>query len=659
MKPTITGEARIMEILGDIRREYCAILDAELNFVYLNQGFKELLIEKGVQSFTSLSLLDVFNEFKKELFVLRWKEAFKGLTPEKPIESFSYAQRIKDHEARIDAEVHAYYQEGDLDYYAIGLDEVTDVFLEHRFDQLKSEFLVRALGVSEIKELMWVLVDELLSQLFFDDALILVKEAEYLIPIAAHGNQREGERRVKSVLKIPYNMGITGLVAQSGKPYICNDCDSDPYYLRRHFEAKSEIAVPILVNGEVFGVINCESQKADFFRPIHENLLTRAAEVLQIRIEEINYKQELQDLEQRHLAIINSTSNSFLLFNKNFQLVSCNTAAIKAWNYFLDVQLREGQGHLEAIPPALLDVFLKAGSRSLQGNHMQEILPWKKDEREFTLKLNFEPARNYWNEVFGFTMLVEDVTELYEANAALHEKNEVLEQSNKELDQFVYSISHDLRAPLSSIMGLVNLIENSQQLPEVKLYTKMLQDATESMDSFIRNILEYSRNKRFELEYTRVDLKNLIQEMTDKFRFLPGYRELDFEVDLELEEIHSDPYRIEIILNNLISNAIKYRDLSKGKSWCKLNISESEDTFTITVSDNGIGISKAKIPMLFDMFFKVKSEHPGSGLGLYILKEVVDHLQGKIEVSSKEKKGTTFTIILPKLPPHVESLSAR
>jgi len=648
MRPYFRGDTRIIELLGNIRREYCAVLDSNHDFLYQNIAFKKLMKAYEVQNFESLALSDLLQRFEGAAFLPYWQDAIEEVSPENPHVEFSYYLDFGETRARIQAEIQAVYEDGDLLYLAIGMDEVTDIYLKHRFEKLKSNFLTRAIQVSDEDELMWVLVDELLSKLYFEDALILKRKGDLLIPVAAHGNQRKGEKGVKSLVKVPVNIGVTGRVVETGEPYMTGNCAEDEYYISRYFNAGSEVAVPIFVRGKVFGVINCESQQLNFFRPVHQELLAKAAEVLQHRIEEINSRAELMKLEQRHLAIINSTPNSFLLFDEDFLLMSYNTAAKKAWSYFSEIDLKEGAPKEEVIPESLWKVFGEMGELSLQGEHKQEFLNWHRKGQNYHLKLSFAPAHNPEGEIFGFTMLVEDVTELHKANEALRDKNSNLERSNKELDKFVYSISHDLRAPLSSIMGLVNLIENSQHLPETKIYGKMLQDATESMDSYIRNILEYSRNKRLDIEMLEVNVEQMLLDAHDKFRFIPGYRELKFETNLQVQKIVSDPYRVEIILNNLITNAIKYRDVRKPESWCKVEVSEQDDYWQIIIADNGIGIPPEKHPQLFDMFFKVKSEHPGSGLGLYILKEVVDNLNGKAEVSSEVKKGTTFTILLPK-----------
>lgn len=652
MKTAPSLENSVLELLGNINRTHRAVFDASFNFVYCNRPYEEMLQKQGFQPDASLSLFDLYNSSAKEHAEL-WLDAFKMLHAASDSYAFSAFSNKGEQQFRLDAEVKAVYKDGQVKAFALGFDELTDAFLETRFNRLRSEFLAKALMVCDIEELVWVLVDELLAKLDLGDALILLRDGNVLVPAAAYGSERKGAREVASGLKVSFSKGITGYVATTGEAYMTGDCRKDPHYIQEHFAAGSEVAVPILVNGKVFGVINCESEHLHFFRSIHLNLLQRTAEVLSARIQEVNSLKELELLEQQHLAILNSTPNSFLLFNKKLRLMSFNTAAVKAWRHFKKQAIAVGDAHHVVIPTEFISNFESNAARSIQGEQAVRYLSMDDaNGLSHRLKLSFAPARNRSNVIFGFTVLVEDVSELYQANLNLQARNAQLEQGNKELDKFVYSISHDLRAPLSSMMGLVNLIENAQQLPETKIYAKMLQDAADSMDSYIRNVLEYSRNKRLEVEFEEIDLDELIRDMEQKFRFIPGYRELQFETDFEIKTLRSDAYRIEIILNNLISNAIKYRDLGKRQSWCKVTIKEDGDHYLISVADNGIGVPKIKLGNLFDMFFKVKTDHPGSGLGLYILKEVVDNLHGQIMVESKEKKGSTFGVLLPKNPPN-------
>lgn len=649
MKTTHSTNTATLELVGNLRHYNRAVFDAEFNIVYANRPYLKILEQLGFHSKEGLSLLDIYNSASRE-HALIWLDAFKSLSPLQSSFSFSARDEALSGDCRIDAEVQAIYEGNQVKAYGFGFDELTDSYLKRRFDRLKSEFLAKALTVKDTRELMWVMVDEILSNLYLGDALILEKRGEVLVPAAAYGNLRKSSREVVDGLEVAISQGISGWVATTGEPYLSADTSQDPHYIERHFEAGSEVAVPIVVHGNVFGVINCESEQRNFFRPIHQELLQRTGEVLSVRIEELLSRIELEDLEQRHLAIINSTPNSFLLFDSSLQLMSFNTAAIKSWRYFTGLGLEVGMKYKNIIPEDLKKKFKTLSLKSLQDDQAEEYLTWRFQEKEFRLKVNFAPARNRKGEIFGFTLLVEDVSALYQANETLRAKNFDLEQGHKELDKFVYSISHDLRAPLSSMMGLVNLIENAQQLPETKIYAKMLQDAAESMDSYIRNVLEYSRNKRFEIELEEVHLPEVFRELEEKFKFIPGYRELKFESDLQVKTIRSDAYRIEIILNNLLSNAIKYRDVAKRESRCKITISESDQHYEIRVSDNGIGIPKDKVGDLFNMFFKVQSDHPGSGLGLYILKEVVGNLNGEVKVESKLKKGSTFIILLPKNP---------
>ncbi|HZG01667.1 MAG TPA: HAMP domain-containing sensor histidine kinase, partial [Chitinophagales bacterium] len=111
----------------------------------------------------------------------------------------------------------------------------------------------------------------------------------------------------------------------------------------------------------------------------------------------------------------------------------------------------------------------------------------------------------------------------------------------------------------------------------------------------------------------------------------------------------SDPGRISVLLNNLISNAIRYQNPNVDKPYVDIAVETTADAAFIVVKDNGIGIDKAQQSKVFDMFYRVSQNSVGSGLGLYIVKETVEKLQGKIDLKSEPGTGTAFTIVLPNL----------
>jgi signal transduction histidine kinase len=223
---------------------------------------------------------------------------------------------------------------------------------------------------------------------------------------------------------------------------------------------------------------------------------------------------------------------------------------------------------------------------------------------------------------------------------------------NKELDSFVYSVSHNLRAPLMSVLGLINLVqvENKKTDPGMNTYFSMMQQSIHKLDDTLKEILDYSRNARSELNVESVDLQRMIEESFDRMKYMDGSEYITKTVQVSAKAaLHTDAYRLSVIINNLVSNAIKYRDAGKPENHIDIEAEISESKLSIVFRDNGIGISDDYINKIFDMFFRATDRSEGAGLGLYIVKETVDKLHGDIMVESKIGQGTSFKIYVPNM----------
>jgi signal transduction histidine kinase len=238
------------------------------------------------------------------------------------------------------------------------------------------------------------------------------------------------------------------------------------------------------------------------------------------------------------------------------------------------------------------------------------------------------------------------------AERTLRHQNEELVKINKELDSFVYSVSHNLRAPLMSVLGLINLvqIENKKSDEALNNYFGMMQHSIHKLDDTLKEILDYSRNARSELNIDQVDLRRMIDESFERLMYLEGSEDIDKNIEVEQDApLYSDPYRLSVIINNLVSNAIKYRDPNKQRNEIHIRAKINTAALELTFRDNGIGISEEFKPKIFDMFFRATERSEGAGLGLYIVKETIEKLMGTIEVESKMGEGTSFKIRVPNM----------
>jgi signal transduction histidine kinase len=228
-------------------------------------------------------------------------------------------------------------------------------------------------------------------------------------------------------------------------------------------------------------------------------------------------------------------------------------------------------------------------------------------------------------------------------------QREELKKANSELDNFVYSVSHDLRAPLTSMKGVIEITEDETQEEDTRMHMGLLKGSIKKLDRFILDILDYSRNSRLQVKNEKINFKEIIYDITENLSHMTGSKnDVDIQVKVsERRPFQSDKTRLNVILNNLVSNAIRYRNPDIDNSFVSIHIDTSDTEANIIVKDNGIGINKEQHEKIFEMFYRVSENSVGSGLGLYLVKETVAKLNGKIKVHSELGRGTEFQILIP------------
>ncbi|MES2748670.1 MAG: PAS domain S-box protein [Bacteroidota bacterium] len=244
----------------------------------------------------------------------------------------------------------------------------------------------------------------------------------------------------------------------------------------------------------------------------------------------------------------------------------------------------------------------------------------------------------------------QDISERKVADDKLIQKNKELEKINFELDRFVYSVSHDLRSPLTSILGLLTFIQEDTNESETMKHAKMIRDNINRLDEFIKKILSYSRNNRIEIVIEQIPLQEKIEKIVKSLLYIKEAKNIFFEVTVdEKHAFYSDKQSLTTIIENLVSNAIKFHDKNKPNQYIKINATSTETHLNLEISDNGIGVAPKNYAKIFDMFVRLSGEIDGSGIGLYIVKEVLAKIGGTISVHSKAGEETTFKIKLKNL----------
>ena len=243
---------------------------------------------------------------------------------------------------------------------------------------------------------------------------------------------------------------------------------------------------------------------------------------------------------------------------------------------------------------------------------------------------------------------IEEGYKYYVTNSMLNVKNEELQRAYEELDKFAYSVTHDMRGPIVSVLGAIELAKNAGTLEEAREIMGMMEKSVHRIEEFIRNMHEYYSLKRGELEIKEINFEEVIKELNELYEVGATLEQIRFDITLDKQEhFRSDELSLKIILNNLLSNAFKYQRRDNNTKFVRLSIQVSRGAATISVADNGIGIDEAYLEDIFKMFYRATSESSGSGFGLYNVKDALRKLNGEIKVKSKRGEGTEFIVIIP------------
>ena len=279
-------------------------------------------------------------------------------------------------------------------------------------------------------------------------------------------------------------------------------------------------------------------------------------------------------------------------------------------------------------------------------SHEITTVNYRKNGDEFWINFTVTPVTDENGWYTHWIAIERDVTEQVNDKLALKKQNEELSKLNEELDRFVYSVTHDLRSPLTSILGLLGIMKMSEADKEKLYHLDLIEKRITNLDDFIQDILSYSKNKKNPVLTEKIEFKKAINEILDAV--LP-IEVAQINIRIEIEDVipfYSSHERVYAVLNNLISNAIKYRNTTLQNSFIKISVLTNIDGAIITIEDNGVGIKEAYLPKIFDMFYRATTSQTGSGLGLYMVKEILENIKGEITVKSTAGEGTTFVVNL-------------
>jgi PAS domain S-box-containing protein len=368
---------------------------------------------------------------------------------------------------------------------------------------------------------------------------------------------------------------------------------------------------------------------------------------LKIKIKKLRQSELLLRESENKFKIIftKSSANKLLIDPETYYITDANQAALDFYGYSID-----------EITKLKISQIISLSNETFD-HQMSNLKKNKNGEYEFIHRLSSGELRNVKvhtsvidsaGKVMIYSIIL-DITEEINQRKEIIQKKEELEKINLELDNFVYSISHDLRSPILSIKGLAKLVLQSKDLNlENRHFLDMIMTSASRQDNTIQEILEYARNSRVNVSNTEFDFVEMVQTIFDDLKFSTECETKLFIHPATKTIINSDQLRINVLLKNLIGNSIKYSQ-KHSDSWVKVNFESKQNNYLITIQDNGEGISKKHLDRVFEMFYRATTNSVGTGLGLYICKDIIKKLGGEIGIESEPGVGTTITFQISNL----------
>lgn len=381
------------------------------------------------------------------------------------------------------------------------------------------------------------------------------------------------------------------------------------------------------------------------------------------------HEEEINTLNANLMGVMESTQESIYAIDTKFRYIAFNKNHARMAKLIYGATIQPGSSSIEFLKKTEDEKWVVSElKRAFKGENFvseQRInQPRYKDKH---IETTYNPIFNSNNIVTGVAVFVRDITHRKKSEEKLKILNddlaaqnwklavqeedlkltlEELSERNFELDQLMYKTSHDLRSPLSSILGLVNLtnLDPGNHLA----YLNKIEGRIKKLDEFITSMLNYARVNRGETQLAPINLRELIQDCIRELDHLENFHALHTEIQIQNEKQHfvSDPLRMRMIIGNIISNAYKYYNPGV-KSRLTIKATVNPMFAEITMRDNGIGVKREHLKRIFDMFYRATEKSQGSGLGMYIVKQAVDKLKGSIRFQSTFGKGTTIKIVVP------------
>ena len=347
-------------------------------------------------------------------------------------------------------------------------------------------------------------------------------------------------------------------------------------------------------------------------------------------------------------SIFNNVTQSIVLIDQHRRVKAFNVKANRQCIQLMGLELVENARFDTYLLEDMREQFSQKFKTTMTGSQVHFEMGYRFSGTSIHwFGVNLSPVSDENGVVLGVCLSMMDVTERKTGDEKFRGQYVEIEKTNKELDKLVKILSHDLRAPMNSVKGLINLARDEKNPDEFRNYLNMMEKSVNKLETFTVDIITSLRSRGMDTA-SDVNMSTFISDIIEELRFADGASDIKIENDIPKDlVIKSDPVRLRVVLANLISNAIRYHDPAKSLRFIRVTANRFSDKVEVLISDNGIGIAREHQEKIFESYFTIGNHSDSNGLGLSNVKDAVVKLNGKITVDSKPGEGSTFKVVLP------------
>ena len=555
-----------------------------------------------------------------------------------------------------------------LNLFNVTVELSVQEYITEKVNKEKEEELAKMTALMEIsivinstrylKQLLKIIMQsaERVMQAEASSVFLIDRQTDELYFEVATGPKEDEVKKIR----LKKGEGIAGWVASTGASLLVPDVSKDPRFAKRvdaetHFITRSILCVPLKVRNQIIGVVQVVNRLgAESFSESEIKFLEALASQAAIAIENTNLYEHLEERaeqlnkelkkvninlaieKQRIESIVQSMEDAVIAVDRENKIVMANRLAEKVFSIksekVINKAIKEGISNSEVI-----DNFSKVLSSK---SSLREEVVFKIGNREHVFAAVFAPIIDEVGETAGTVAVFRDITE------------------SKEIDRmktdFLNMVSHELRTPLTPIQAYSELIMmRNLDAEKIKGYASIINKETLRLGALIGDLLDLSRidaGKGLSLSPEEVDFKELLNTVYNTFKSASAKHKLFLTAPEKAEKITIDRNKTIQVITNLLSNAVKY---SPDGGDIHITMEDRDSRYYVSVSDQGLGIPRDALPIIFEKFYRVDSpavkKIGGTGIGLSIVKYIVELHNGGIIVESEEGKGSKFTFFIPKV----------